>query len=91
MMTHLQELDAYFTEHREAHLHELNEFLRIPSISSLSAHKGDIQAAAEWLANACKKLNLENISITQTAGHPVVYADWLHAEGQPTILFLRSL
>ncbi len=87
MMTHLQELDAYFTEHREAHLNELNEFLRIPSISSLSEHKGDIQDAAKWLANAFEKLNLENISITQTAGHPVVYADWLHAEDKPTILF----
>ncbi|MFJ8515917.1 dipeptidase [Lysinibacillus xylanilyticus] len=86
-MTNLQQLDAYFTEHREAHLNELNEFLRIPSISSLSEHKGDIQNAAEWLANAFKKLNLENVSITQTAGHPVVYADWLHAEDKPTILF----
>ncbi|GAB0171851.1 dipeptidase [Lysinibacillus sp. CTST325] len=86
-MTNLQQLDAYFSEHREAHLNELNEFLRIPSISSLSEHKGDIQNAAEWLANTFKKLNLENISITQTAGHPVVYADWLHAEDKPTILF----
>ena len=86
-MTHLQALDAYFTEHREAHLNELNEFLRIPSISSLSDHKEDMQNAANWLVTAFEKLNLENISVTQTAGHPVVYADWLHAEGQPTILF----
>ncbi|GLC88040.1 dipeptidase [Lysinibacillus piscis] len=86
-MTNLQQLDAYFTEHREQHLNELNEFLRIPSISALSEHKEDIQNAAKWLANAFEKLNLENISITQTAGHPVVYADWLHAEGKPTILF----
>ena len=86
-MTHLQALDAYFTNHREAHLNELNEFLRISSISSLSEHKEDMQKAAEWLAHAFEKLNLENISITQTAGHPVVYADWLHAEGKPTILF----
>lgn len=86
-MTNLQQLDAYFAEHREEHLNELMEFLRIPSISSLSEHKGDIQNAAQWLSNAFEKLNLENISITQTAGHPVVYADWLHAEGKPTILF----
>lgn len=86
-MTNLQQLDTYFAEHREEHLNELMEFLRIPSISSLSEHKGDIQNAAQWLTNAFEKLNLENISITQTAGHPVVYADWLHAEGKPTILF----
>ena len=51
-MTNLQQIDAYFAEHREAHLNELNEFLRIPSISSLSEHKEDIQHATEWLASA---------------------------------------
>lgn len=86
-MTNLQQLDAYFAEHREAHLEELKEFLRIPSISSLSEHKEDIHHAAKWLAGTFEKLNLENISIMETEGHPVVYADWLHAEGKPTILF----
>lgn len=86
-MTHLQTLDAYFREKREEHLQELHEFLQIPSISSLSEHKEDMQTAAQWLASAFAKLHLENISIDQTPGHPVVYADWLHAEGKPTILF----
>ncbi|HWK21739.1 MAG TPA: dipeptidase [Ureibacillus sp.] len=82
-----QTLDAYFTENREKHLEELNEFLRIPSISSLSEHKQDIQSAAEWLADKLQKLNIENVSVDATAGHPVVYGEWLHAEGKPTILF----
>lgn len=86
-MSHLQALDAYFTQHREQHLNELNEFLRIPSISSLSEHKEDVQAAANWLADALKKLNIENVTVDQTAGHPVVYGEWLHAEGKPTVLF----
>lgn len=86
-MSHLQQLDAYFVENRDRHLQELFEFLRIPSISSLSEHKEDMQTAAQWLADALTKLNMENVSIDQTAGHPVVYAEWLHAEGKPTILF----
>ena len=86
-MSQAQTLDAYFTENREKHLEELNEFLRIPSISSLSEHKQDIQTAAEWLADKLQKLNIENVSVDQTAGHPVVYGEWLHAEGKPTILF----
>ena len=86
-MSHLAKLDAYFAEHRETHLKELNDFLRIPSISSLSEHKQDMQVAASWLAAAMKRINLENISIDETGGHPVVYADWLHAPGKPTILF----
>lgn len=87
-MTNLQQLDAYFAEQREEHLNELKEFLRIPSISSLSEHKGDIQNAAQWLANAFDKLNLENISITQTAGHPVVYADWLMLKANRLFCFM---
>ena len=86
-MSQLQNLDAYFTENREKHLEELNEFLRIPSISSLSEHKQDIQTAAQWLADKLQKLNIEKVSVDQTAGHPVVYGEWLHAEGKPTILF----
>ena len=60
-MSHLQALDAYFAEHRARHLEELNEFLRIPSISSLSEHKEDMTTAANWLADALKKINIENI------------------------------
>ena len=86
-MSHLAKLDAYFAQHRDTHLKELNDFLRIPSISSLSEHKQDMQVAASWLAAAMKRINLENISIEETGGHPVVYADWLHAPGKPTILF----
>ncbi|WP_332651571.1 dipeptidase [Lysinibacillus sp. 54212] len=86
-MSHLHGLNVYFEENRDKHLEELNEFLRIPSISSLSEHKGDMQTAAQWLADALTKLNIENVSIDQTAGHPVVYGEWLHAEGKPTILF----
>lgn len=87
MLSQSQILDAYFTENREKHLEELSEFLRIPSISSLSEHKQDIQTAAEWLADKLRALNIENVSVDQTAGHPVVYGEWLHAEGKPTILF----
>lgn len=86
-LSQLAKIDAYFAEKREEHLNELNEFLRIPSISSLSEHKQDMQVAASWLAAAMKRVNLENISIEETGGHPVVYADWLHAPGKPTILF----
>ncbi|WP_040227457.1 dipeptidase [Bhargavaea cecembensis] len=85
-MDHLKELDGYFSEHRDEHLAELKDFLSIPSISSLSEHKEDMKHAADWLAGALKAAGLENISIDETPGHPVVYGDWLHAEGQPTLL-----
>ncbi|MNM03297.1 Succinyl-diaminopimelate desuccinylase [compost metagenome] len=77
---------AYFESRREEHLNELSEWLRIPSISALSAHKPDIQAAAEWLSKTLNQAGLEHVTIHPTGGHPVVYADYLHAPGKPTLL-----
>ncbi|MBB4823063.1 acetylornithine deacetylase/succinyl-diaminopimelate desuccinylase-like protein [Sporosarcina luteola] len=85
-MTHLESLDTYFNEKQNDHLEQLKDFLRIPSISALSDHKADMQKAAEWLKHSFKEAGLENVSIEPTDGHPVVYGDWLHAEGKPTLL-----
>ena len=62
------------------------EFLRIPSISALSERSGDVRRAAEWLATEMTRLGLDHVEVCDTRGHPVVYADWLHAAGAPTIL-----
>ncbi|WP_153730299.1 dipeptidase [Sporosarcina obsidiansis] len=85
-MRTFQSLDQYFTKNRDRHLEELKAFLKIPSISALTEHQADMQKAAKWLADAFTDTGLENVSIEKTAGQPVVYADWLHAENQPTIL-----
>jgi acetylornithine deacetylase/succinyl-diaminopimelate desuccinylase-like protein len=42
--------------------------------------------AAEWLVEQMRGMGLEHVAILPTAGHPVVYADWLHAAGKPTAL-----
>ncbi len=74
-------------QHRAAHLEELKELLRIPSISSLSEHTQDVRRCAEWLAAALERAGLEHVRVLPTEGHPVVYADWLHAGGErPTVL-----
>lgn len=82
----MNSIDQYFTTKREEHLEELKQFLAIPSISSLSEHKEDMKTAASFLGDAMKKVGLENITINETGGHPAVTADWLHAEGKPTVL-----
>lgn len=81
-----KQIDRYFLDRRSEHLEELESFLRIPSVSSLSEHKDDMQTAAEWLVNSFEKAGLENVRIDETGGHPLVYADWLHAAGKPTVL-----
>ena len=77
---------AYFAEHRETHLNELKEWLSIPSISALSEHKGDVAKVAEWLAGKLTEAGLDHVEVHQTAGHPIITADYLHAEGKPTVL-----
>ncbi|WP_059049590.1 dipeptidase [Paenibacillus senegalimassiliensis] len=77
---------AYFANHREEHLKELDELLRIPSISALSEHKGDIIQAADWMAEALRRAGMEEVEVHPTAGHPVVYGEYVHAPGKPTVL-----
>ncbi|MEH7391876.1 dipeptidase [Bacillus sp. JJ1474] len=76
----------FLQDKREIHLKELFEFLAIPSISALPDHKDDVQRAAQWTADALAKIGVENVKIYETKGHPVVYGDWLKAEGKPTVL-----
>ena len=42
----------YLSQNRDRFINELLDFLRIPSISALSEHAGDVQKAAEWTAEA---------------------------------------
>src|SRR5919206_5368223 len=76
----------YARSNHERYLAELKQFLSIPSISTLSEHKPDMQRAAEWLSNQLRKLSFQNIEIIPTEGHPVVYGEWLGAPGKPTVL-----
>jgi acetylornithine deacetylase/succinyl-diaminopimelate desuccinylase-like protein len=77
---------SYLDAHQERFTAELLDFLRIPSISALPAHAADVQRAAEWVAARVTAAGLEHAQILPTGGHPVVYADWLHAPGKPTVL-----
>jgi len=81
-----QATNRFIEQHNDRLLEELKEFLRIPSISTLPEHAGDVQRAARFVAESLKKAGLENVEIIPTAKHPLVYADWLHASGKPTVL-----
>lgn len=67
-------------------LAELEQFLRIPSVSTDSAHRTDIEAAAAWVAESLRAAGPFRVEVLPTAGHPIVYAEWLGAPGRPTIL-----
>ncbi len=79
-------LEDYLDATHHERLDGLMAFLRIPSISALPEHVPDAQRAAEWLADALTAAGVEHVAVEPTTGHPVVYGDWLHAEGAPTVI-----
>src|SRR5512144_1481928 len=76
----------FINVNRDKYLEELKTFLAIPSISALPEHAGDMRRCAEWTADEMRRIGLQNVRIIDTPGNPVVYGDWLGAEGAPTIL-----
>lgn len=76
----------YAQQNKDRHLAELKEFVSIPSISTLSEHKPDMQRAAEWVTKQMRDMGLKNVAIMSTEGHPVAYGEWLEARNKPTVL-----
>lgn len=83
----INEILSYIENNKSRYLEELKVFLSYPSISTLSANRNDVIACADYLKDHCRKIGLENASVLSTGGHPVVYADWLHAgDDKPIVL-----
>lgn len=87
MAEQIERARDYARQHAEQFRRELHAFLRIPSISADPAHAGDVRRAAEWLAENMRGAGIRNVAVMETAGHPVVYGDWLEAgPDKPTVL-----
>lgn len=82
MPPHQDYIDRELGRFRE----ELGEFLRIPSVSARSEHRGDTRRAAEWLVRRVREAGLD-AEVVETDGHPIVVGEWRGAEeGAPTVL-----
>src|SRR5580765_1230376 len=79
-------LTTYLETHRDRFVEDLKAALRIPSVSARSEHKGDCARCATHIAEHLKSLGMTRVEVVPTAGHPVVYAEWLGAPGKPTAL-----
>jgi len=78
-------IDQYLQTHARRFEDELCEFLRIPSVSADPAHRGDIDRAAQWIADRLRGLGLATETVP-TPGHPLVLAESPQVEGAPTVL-----
>jgi acetylornithine deacetylase/succinyl-diaminopimelate desuccinylase-like protein len=76
----------YISKNKERFLGELFEWLRIPSISADSKHKGDIRKAAEFLKNKLVEAGADNVELCETAGNPIVYGEKIIDSSLPTVL-----
>jgi acetylornithine deacetylase/succinyl-diaminopimelate desuccinylase-like protein len=79
-------VDQYVDNNEARFLDELLNFIRIPSISTSPDHRSDVARAAKYVADALTNAGVENVEVIPTANHPLVYGDWLHAPGKPTVL-----
>jgi acetylornithine deacetylase/succinyl-diaminopimelate desuccinylase-like protein len=83
----MEKIVDYINVNRDRYVDELKQYLAIPSISALPQHSGDVRRAAEWTADELRRVGMQNVKLIETPGNPVVYGDWLGAEGAPTVLF----
>ena len=77
---------AHIEANRERILDELVEFAAIPSVSTDPAHAADVERAARWVAETMQAAGPLTVRTIPTAGHPVVYGQWLGAPGRRTII-----
>jgi acetylornithine deacetylase/succinyl-diaminopimelate desuccinylase-like protein len=68
------EFDSCLDDIKDELVEELNEFLRMPSISAQEDESGGIRSCAEWVARKLEEAGAE-VRIVETHGHPVVYAE----------------
>src|SRR5579871_4408129 len=66
----------------------LVEFVRWPSVSNNPDQAAKVRGCAEWLAEQLRATGLDNVALWETAGHPVVHAEWRHAD-RPALWPLR--
>jgi acetylornithine deacetylase/succinyl-diaminopimelate desuccinylase-like protein len=83
----MKETIEYIGKEQKRYLSELFDFLRIPSISSVPEHKHDMERCSEWLVNHLKGIGFDDTRVIPTAGHPIVFGQWLGAgEKSKTVL-----
>jgi acetylornithine deacetylase/succinyl-diaminopimelate desuccinylase-like protein len=78
---------SFAVAHQDNQIEELKDLLAIPSISAQPQHKGDITRAAQWLVDHLLAAGMQRAKVMPTAGHPVVYGEWMSAgKDKPTLL-----
>jgi acetylornithine deacetylase/succinyl-diaminopimelate desuccinylase-like protein len=79
---------AMIDREKETYLAELEDYLRIPSISTDPKYREEVLRCAEFLRGKMDKAGLSTRLLeTEGEGYPLVYGEWTGAPGKPTLLF----
>jgi acetylornithine deacetylase/succinyl-diaminopimelate desuccinylase-like protein len=76
----------YAETHADRFESELEDLLRIPSVSTDSAYADDVKRAADWLVEHLQALGIDHAEAVSTDGHPIVYAEHVTGDDKPTVL-----
>lgn len=79
-------VNQYIQSNKQRYLDELFDWLRIPSVSADSKHKGDVRKAAEFLKEKFAAAGVDKVELCETSGHPIVYAEKIVNPSLPTVL-----
>ncbi len=79
-------LFAHVDSRKQNYLEELGAILRIQSISADPSKKGEMDRCAQTVSEIMRTAGIEDVEISETDGNPLVYGDYLHAAGKPTVL-----
>ncbi len=82
----MSEVKKYIDENLDRFLDELFGLIRIPSVSSKSAHKEDMYKAAEYIKAALLKVGMDRAEVMETDGNPVTYAEKIVDPSLPTVM-----
>lgn len=82
----MKDLKQYIETNKQRFLDELFDYIRIPSISSMSEHKPDMYKAAEYVKDALLEAGCDKAEIYETEGNPVTYAEKILDKNLPTVL-----
>ncbi|MFZ0430796.1 MAG: dipeptidase [Acidobacteriota bacterium] len=82
----MEQVIEYIEKNSSRYLEELNQFLRIPSVSTDPSCRRDIRRAAEFVSGQLKNAGVTTVEICATEGHPIVYGEVTVDPGKPTVL-----
>src|SRR3954471_4115128 len=70
---------------------DLEQLVRVPSLSADPVHAADVRAAAERVAQLARDVGASGVDIVSAGGAPAVIATWPAPEGAPTVLLYAHL